>query len=108
MASTLDLGLCIEDVRIAGHAQPIMLRSYRPASDGTILPIVVYFHGGGFTRGSLDDADMTATSIARDTAAWRAMTRAATSPRVSRPLHAIVAKSSFPRRSCWPRCWTRA
>jgi acetyl esterase len=70
MASTLDLGLCIEDVRIAGHAQPIMLRSYRPASDGTILPIVVYFHGGGFTRGSLDDADITATSIARDTAAW--------------------------------------
>jgi acetyl esterase len=70
MASTLDLGLCIEDVRIAGHAQPITLRSYRPASDGTILPIVMYFHGGGFTRGSLDDADLTATTIARDTAAW--------------------------------------
>ena len=47
-----------------------MLRSYRPASDGTILPIVIYFHGGGFTRGSLDDADVTAKSIARDTAAW--------------------------------------
>src|ERR1700712_353074 len=70
MASTLDLGLCTEDVRIAGHAQPITLRSYRPASDGTVLPVVLYFHGGGFVRGTLDDADIAATVIARDTPAW--------------------------------------
>ncbi|MDP9155841.1 MAG: alpha/beta hydrolase [Pseudomonadota bacterium] len=70
MASTLDLGLCIEDVRIAGHAQPITLRSYRPASDGTVLPVVLYFHGGGFVRGTLDDADIAATTISRDTPAW--------------------------------------
>ncbi len=70
MASTLDLGLCIEDVRIAGHAQPIALRSYRPASDGTVLPIVLYFHGGGFVRGTLDDAHIAAVTIARDTPAW--------------------------------------
>ena len=70
MASTLDLGLCIEDVRIAGHAQPITLRSYRPASDGTVLPVVLYFHGGGFVRGTLDDADVAASTIARDTPAW--------------------------------------
>jgi acetyl esterase len=70
MGSTLDLGLCIEEVRIAGHAQPIVLRSYRPASDGTVLPIVLYFHGGGFTHGSLDDADIAAATIARDTPAW--------------------------------------
>jgi acetyl esterase len=70
MASTLDLGLSIEDVRIAGHAQPILLRSYRPATDGTVLPIVLYFHGGGFVRGTLDDASIAATIIARDTAAW--------------------------------------
>jgi acetyl esterase len=70
MASTLDLGLCTEDVQIAGHAQPITVRSYRPASDGTVLPVVLYFHGGGFVRGTLDDADVTASTIARDTAAW--------------------------------------
>ena len=74
MASMLDLEqtprLCIEDVRITGHAQPIVLRSYRPASDGTVLPIVLYFHGGGFTRGGLDDADFAAATIARDTPAW--------------------------------------
>ncbi len=60
----------IEDVRIMGHAQPITLRSYRPASDGAILPIVLYFHGGGFVRGGLDDANMAAVTIARDTPAW--------------------------------------
>jgi acetyl esterase len=70
MASTLDLGLCIEDVRIAGHAQPITLRSYRPASDGSVLPVVLYFHGGGFVRGTLDDGDIAAITIARDTPAW--------------------------------------
>ncbi|KMQ80440.1 Esterase/lipase [Candidatus Burkholderia pumila] len=64
------LGLCIEDVQIAGHAQPIILRSYRPASDGTVLPIVLYFHGGEFVGGSLDDGDITAAAIARDTPAW--------------------------------------
>lgn len=74
MASLLDLEssprLGIEDVHITGHAQPITLRSYRSASDGTILPIVLYFHGGDFIRGGLDDADTAAAAIARDTAAW--------------------------------------
>jgi acetyl esterase/lipase len=62
--------LCIEEVRIAGHVQPIVLRSYRPASDGTVLPIVLYFHGGGFTHGDLNDAEIAASTIARDTPAW--------------------------------------
>jgi acetyl esterase len=70
MVSTLDLGLCTEDVRITGHAQPITLRSYRPASNGAILPVVLYFHGGAFTGGTLDDADITARHIARGTPAW--------------------------------------
>jgi acetyl esterase len=70
MVSTLDLGLCIEDVRITGHAQPITLRSYRPASNGLILPVVVYFHGGAFIGGTLDDADTAARYIARATPAW--------------------------------------
>src|SRR5260370_33839179 len=70
MASTLDLGLCIEDVRIAGHAQPITLRSYRPASDGTVLPIVLYFHGGGFVRGTLGGAHISPMTIHRATAPW--------------------------------------
>src|ERR1700730_18168550 len=54
----------VEDVQIAGHGQPIWLRSYRPVTSGAIVPVIVYFHGGSFTSGSLDDADIAASSIA--------------------------------------------
>jgi acetyl esterase len=57
--------LKVEDVRIAGHAQPITLRVYRPVSHLKSLPVVLYFHGGGFVRGTLDDADGTASQLAR-------------------------------------------
>jgi acetyl esterase len=70
MTSTLGMGLSVEDVQISGHVQSVTLRSYRPASDRTIVPIVLYFHGGGFTKGNLEDANFAATTIARDTAAW--------------------------------------
>jgi len=58
------------DVRIAGHAQLIALRSYRPALNVGVLPIVIYLHGGGFVRGKLNDASIPAAAIARDTPAW--------------------------------------
>jgi acetyl esterase len=61
--------LKVEDVRIAGHAQPITLRVYRPMPHPKSLPVVLYFHGGGFVRGSLDDADLTASQLARATPA---------------------------------------
>lgn len=68
---TQDLDFRIDDVRIAGHAQWIGLRSYRPAIDTeSSLPIVLYFHGGGFIDGSLEDADTAATIVARNTPAW--------------------------------------
>ncbi|MGF6724340.1 acetyl esterase [Paraburkholderia sp. GAS41] len=70
MVSTLDLGLCIEDVHITGHAQLITLRSYRPASKGATLPVVLYFHGGGFCGGTLEGADIAARHIAHATPAW--------------------------------------
>jgi acetyl esterase len=66
-----DLDFRIDDVHIAGHAQWIGLRSYRPAIDTEAsLPIVLYFHGGGFIDGSLEDADTAATIVARNTPAW--------------------------------------
>jgi acetyl esterase len=61
--------LKVEDVRIAGYAQPITLRVYRPVPNPKGLPVVLYFHGGGFVRGSLDDADVTASRLALDTPA---------------------------------------
>lgn len=39
-------------------------RAYRPDVDETILPMVLYFHGGGFVAGGLDDADTPARAIA--------------------------------------------
>lgn len=41
----------------------VALRLYRPAVAGP-LPGVLYFHGGGFTSGSLDEADVPAAALA--------------------------------------------
>jgi acetyl esterase len=65
-----ELGLCTEDVQIGGHAQTITVRSYRPATKGATVPVILYFHGGAFTSGTLDDGDVTAAFIARSTPAW--------------------------------------
>jgi acetyl esterase len=70
MAKLTELGLCVEDVAITGHAQPIILRSYRPSHSGSALPLIIYFHGGSFTGGTLDDGDVAAKAIARGTPAW--------------------------------------
>ncbi|MCX5538778.1 alpha/beta hydrolase [Paraburkholderia sp. CNPSo 3076] len=48
--------LLTTDVVIEGYAQQIPLRLYRPeAANG--LPVLLYFHGGGFVRGSIEEAD---------------------------------------------------
>jgi len=65
-----DSDLSIEEIRIPGYIQPITLRSYQPAPDGAALPVVLYFHGGAFTEGSLEDADIAATTIACCARAW--------------------------------------
>jgi len=49
-------GVETTDVTIEGYAQDITLRLYRRAN-ATGLPVLLYFHGGGFVRGSLDDGD---------------------------------------------------
>lgn len=48
---------------IPGPAGKISVRLYLPSSIA-LLPVVVYFHGGGFVSGTLDDADATARFIA--------------------------------------------
>jgi acetyl esterase/lipase len=55
--------LDITDVQIEGYAQTIALRLYRPAGR-TGLPVLLYFHGGGFVGGSLADADVAARHFA--------------------------------------------
>lgn len=70
MVSTRNSDVSIEEIRITGYVQPIILRSYQPASDSAAFPVVLYFHGGAFTGGSLDDAGITAMTVACRTRAW--------------------------------------
>jgi acetyl esterase len=52
-----------QDFEIPGPIGKISVRLYLPAGISS-LPVVVYFHGGGFVSGTLDDADATARFIA--------------------------------------------
>lgn len=55
--------LAVDDRTIAGHAQDIRLRLYRPLI-GLTVPALLYLHGGGFTSGSLEEAEIAAATIA--------------------------------------------
>jgi len=62
--------LHVETLSLAGQVQQIQLRSYWPAAAQPGMPIILYFHGGGFVRGDLNDADVAASAIASRTPAW--------------------------------------
>jgi acetyl esterase len=53
----------VDDRSIAGPAGPIPIRVYRPSRDPG-LPIAVFFHGGGFTMGSLASHDRLCRALA--------------------------------------------
>jgi acetyl esterase len=62
--ATPDVG-SVRDTRCDGPHGPIPLRVYRPlgrdgntASDAIALPVLVYYHGGGWTIGDLDTHDV--------------------------------------------------
>lgn len=59
----------LHDLSITGPAGPLALRVYRPSLAQGGLPVVLYFHGGGFVGGCLDDADAPAAFIAEQTPA---------------------------------------
>jgi acetyl esterase/lipase len=61
-------GLDISEFTIASEhdAYPIRIRSYRPERAGNArLPLLVYFHGGGWVTGSLETDDFSCRSLAR-------------------------------------------
>lgn len=53
----------INEVRIAGYESNIPLRLYRRAGVRS-LPVMLYFHGGAFVSGSLDDGEFAARYFA--------------------------------------------
>ena len=56
----------VENRTIAGPGGQIPVRIYRPASAAP-LPIVTYFHGGGWVVGDLDSHDNVCRALARRT-----------------------------------------
>ncbi|VWC73188.1 alpha/beta hydrolase fold-3 domain-containing protein [Burkholderia lata] len=62
--------LLVEEVRITGHSRPIVLRSFRPPAQRRRLSILLYFHGGQFTAGSLDDTNGVCEALAQAVRAW--------------------------------------
>jgi acetyl esterase len=58
-------GVALTGGSAAGQAGPVAIRSYRPARPTAgPLPLVVNFHGGGWTIGSLDQADWLCSTVA--------------------------------------------
>ena len=58
----------VGDLTAPGPAGPISLRFYRGlgAKDATLLPVLVYFHGGGWTIGDLDTHDIICRTLANN------------------------------------------
>ncbi|MGW6659668.1 alpha/beta hydrolase [Rhodococcus sp. NPDC055024] len=53
----------VEDMKLGRLGRNVPIRVYRPL-DARQLPVLVYFHGGGWYMGDLDIADTTARDIA--------------------------------------------
>ncbi len=53
----------VEDMEIAGPDGPVPVRIYWPSAE-TNLPILLWYHGGGWVIGTLDLADSTARRLA--------------------------------------------
>jgi acetyl esterase len=56
----------VQDLQATGPAGAIPVRSYRPAgsSAAAMLPVLVYYHGGGWVIGDLDTHDVLCRQIA--------------------------------------------
>ncbi|MEI6002651.1 alpha/beta hydrolase [Paraburkholderia bengalensis] len=94
----MNANLDIANVTIAGHRHPIVLRTYQPTNHRD-LPVVLLFHGGGFTAGGLDHADAAGRFIASEMPA-----------RVVSVAYSLAPKFPFPAATedayaalCWAR-----
>ena len=56
----------VRDLQAPGPARPIPLRMYRPTGSqkGEVLPVLVYYHGGGWVIGDLDTHDTLCRELA--------------------------------------------
>ncbi|MDQ1403090.1 MAG: acetyl esterase [Actinomycetota bacterium] len=54
----------VTDIAIPGPAGDIPARAYRPTADADGLPVVAFFHGGGWVLGSVDSHDSLCRQLA--------------------------------------------
>jgi len=59
----------VRDTRIATPAGPLPVRIYQPLSSAVPLPTIVWYHGGGWTTGSLETGDIVARALSSGTPA---------------------------------------
>ena len=64
-AAAMADGVVTEERTVPGLAGPIPVRLYRDAAMAGQLPILIYFHGGGFVLGNPDTHDVVCRSYAR-------------------------------------------
>lgn len=64
-------GIATREIQVAGAAGPIPARVYRPtdAPVGVPLPVIVYFHGGGWVIADRNVYDASARALARESSA---------------------------------------
>ena len=61
-------GIAVREIQVMGAAGPLPARLYRPAAApaGAPLPLIVYFHGGGWVIADRNVYDASARAIARE------------------------------------------
>jgi len=64
LAGSRGLDVEREDRRIEGRGGPLAIRIYRPGASG--LPVLVYYHGGGWVIGSIQSHDALCGQLATD------------------------------------------
>jgi acetyl esterase len=78
----------VRELTVPGPDGPLPARSYRPALESgsdTALPLLVFFHGGGFVLGELDLADRPCRALANATGAVVATVRCRRAPEAAFP-----------------------
>jgi acetyl esterase len=64
--SERDPSIAVESIDVPLEGRTLAARVYRPKTASGPLPLIVYFHGGGWVVGDLDTHDALVTRIARD------------------------------------------
>jgi len=65
----LDPVASVEDRKIPGPGGDIPVRIYRPEGGSGVLPVLMYFHGGGWVIGDLESHDVSCRTLCKNSGA---------------------------------------